>query len=55
VVEWSNKKRQAFYKDVFAVARVPDDLPPVMKTNNRKRWIAPWKHSATKSAIYHCI
>jgi REP element-mobilizing transposase RayT len=26
-----------------------------MRTNNRKRWIAPWKDSATKPAIYHCI
>jgi len=26
-----------------------------MSTNNRKRWIAPWKDSATKPAIYHCI
>jgi len=23
--------------------------------NNRKRWIVPWKDSATKPAIYHCI
>jgi len=23
--------------------------------NNRKRWIAPWKDSTTKPAIYHCI
>jgi hypothetical protein len=23
--------------------------------NNRKRWIAPWKNSETKSEIYHCI
>ncbi len=26
-----------------------------MSTNNRKRWLAPWKDSATKPAIYHCI
>jgi REP element-mobilizing transposase RayT len=26
-----------------------------MSMNNRKRWIAPWKDSATKPAIYHCI
>ncbi len=26
-----------------------------MSSNNRKRWIAPWKDSLTKPAIYHCI
>jgi REP element-mobilizing transposase RayT len=26
-----------------------------MSMNNRKRWIAPWKDSATKPVIYHCI
>ena len=26
-----------------------------MSRNNRKRWIVPWKDSATKPAIYHCI
>jgi len=26
-----------------------------MIMNNRKRWIVPWKDSATKPAIYHCI
>jgi putative transposase len=26
-----------------------------MSMNNRKRWIVPWKDSATKPAIYHCI
>jgi REP element-mobilizing transposase RayT len=26
-----------------------------MSMNNRKRWIVPWKESATKPAIYHCI
>jgi putative transposase len=26
-----------------------------MSVNNRKRWIAPWKESASKPAIYHCI
>jgi putative transposase len=26
-----------------------------MSTNNRKRWIVPWKDSTTKPAIYHCI
>jgi putative transposase len=26
-----------------------------MGINNRKRWVAPWKDSATKPAIYHCI
>jgi len=26
-----------------------------MSMNNRKRWIAPWKDSMTKPAIYHCI
>jgi putative transposase len=26
-----------------------------MSTNNRRRWTAPWKDSATKPAIYHCI
>jgi putative transposase len=26
-----------------------------MSSNNRKRWIVPWKDSATKPAIYHCI
>jgi putative transposase len=26
-----------------------------MNMNNRKRWVAPWKDSATKPAIYHCI
>ncbi len=26
-----------------------------MSSNNRKRWIAPWKDSRTKPAIYHCI
>ena len=26
-----------------------------MSANNRRRWIAPWKDSATKPAIYHCI
>ena len=26
-----------------------------MSVNNRRRWIAPWKDSATKPAIYHCI
>ena len=26
-----------------------------MSINNRKRWIVPWKDSATKPAIYHCI
>jgi hypothetical protein len=24
-------------------------------TNNRRRWIVPWKDSRTKPAIYHCI
>jgi hypothetical protein len=27
----------------------------VVNGNNRKRWIAPWKDSGTKPAIYHCI
>ena len=26
-----------------------------MSMNNRRRWIVPWKDSATKPAIYHCI
>jgi putative transposase len=26
-----------------------------MSVNNRRRWIVPWKDSATKPAIYHCI
>ena len=26
-----------------------------MSMNNRKRWIVPWKDSATKPAIYHCV
>ena len=26
-----------------------------MSSNNRKRWIVPWKDSRTKPAIYHCI
>ncbi len=26
-----------------------------MSTNNRRRWILPWKESTTKPAIYHCI
>jgi REP element-mobilizing transposase RayT len=26
-----------------------------MSRNNRKRWIVPWKDSATKPAIYHCV
>jgi putative transposase len=26
-----------------------------MSINNRKRWLSPWKDSATKPAIYHCI
>ncbi len=26
-----------------------------MSVNNRKRWIVPWKDSATKPAIYHCL
>jgi putative transposase len=26
-----------------------------MSSNNRKRWIVPWKDSVTKPAIYHCI
>ncbi len=26
-----------------------------MSVNNRKRWKVPWKDSATKPAIYHCI
>ena len=26
-----------------------------MSINNRKRWIAQWKDSATKPAIYHCV
>jgi hypothetical protein len=26
-----------------------------MSENNRKRWIVPWKDSATKPAVYHCI
>jgi hypothetical protein len=26
-----------------------------MSMNNRKRWIAPWKDSMTRPAIYHCI
>jgi putative transposase len=26
-----------------------------MSTNNRKRWIAPWKNSATKPEIYHAF
>ena len=26
-----------------------------MSMNNRKRWIVPWKDSATKPAIYHCM
>ena len=26
-----------------------------MSVNNRKRWIVPWKDSASKPAIYHCL
>jgi putative transposase len=26
-----------------------------MRVNNRRRWVAPWKDSRTKPAIYHCI
>ena len=26
-----------------------------MSMNNRRRWIVPWKDSAAKPAIYHCI
>jgi putative transposase len=26
-----------------------------MSVNNRKRWIVPWKDSATKPVLYHCI
>jgi putative transposase len=26
-----------------------------MSMNNRRRWVAPWKDSRTKPAIYHCI
>ena len=26
-----------------------------MGTNNRRRWIAPWKDSRTRPVIYHCI
>ncbi len=26
-----------------------------MSANNRRRWVAPWKDSATKPAIYHCV
>ncbi len=26
-----------------------------MSLNNRKRWIAPWKNSATKPSVYHCV
>ena len=33
---------------------MPDSLRN-MSTNNRKRWLAPWKDSAAKPAIYHCI
>lgn len=26
-----------------------------MSMNNRRRWVAPWKESVTKPALYHCI
>ena len=26
-----------------------------MSVNNRKRWIAPWRNSAAKASIYHCV
>jgi hypothetical protein len=26
-----------------------------MSVNNRRRWVAPWKDSATKPALYHCL
>ncbi|MEX1115568.1 MAG: transposase, partial [Akkermansiaceae bacterium] len=26
-----------------------------MNMNNRKRWIAPWRNSKSRPAIYHCI